>query len=81
MFRKLRELAEASPFVPFVVSLADGRRFAVNSPDMIWMPRGSKGGLHFFVPERDVTVLVNPFRVASVEYANAAPPEDESAAA
>ncbi len=77
MFRKLRELATASPFQPFVVALADGLRFSVNSPDMIWMPLGGKGGLHFFVPERDVTVTVNPLLVASVEYAAAATPSDD----
>jgi hypothetical protein len=79
MFRKLRKLATANPFQPFVVALADGRRFAVNSPDMIWMPLGGKGGLHFFVPAENVTVSVNPLLVASVECSSDAfPDEDES---
>jgi hypothetical protein len=79
MFRKLRQLASSNPFQPFVVALADGRRFPVNSPDMIWMPLGGKGGLHFFVPEEDVTVSVNPLLVVSVECAaEAIPNEDEA---
>jgi hypothetical protein len=69
MIQKLRELLEAHPFRAFTVALADGRRFDVPSPDMIWMPADGKGGLHFFLPAEDRIVSVNLMLVASVEWA------------
>ena len=68
MIQKLRELLEGHPFRAFVVTLADGRRFDVVSPDMIWMPAEGRGGLHFFLPEQDRIVSVNLMLVTSVEY-------------
>ncbi len=32
---KLRQVAKAEPFKPFVISLTDGRRFRVRHPEMI----------------------------------------------
>ena len=49
--------------------MADGRRFDVPSPDMIWMPADGKGGLHFFLPAEDRIVSVNLMLVVSVEWA------------
>jgi hypothetical protein len=69
MIQKLRELMEGHPFRPFTVALADGRRFEVVSPDMIWMPAEGRGGLHFFLPEQDRIVSVNLMLVTSVEHA------------
>ena len=68
MIQKLRELLDAHPFEPFIVALADGRRFSVPSPDMIWLPANGRGGLHFFVPETDRIVSVNPMLMISVEW-------------
>jgi hypothetical protein len=68
MIQKLRELLDADPFRAFTVALADGRRFDVTSPDMIWMPAEGRGGLHFFIPAQDRIVSVNLMLVASVEY-------------
>ena len=68
MIEKLRELMKAHPFRPFTVALADGRRFDVSSPDMIWMPAPGKGGLHFYLPEQDRIVSVNSMLIASVEW-------------
>jgi hypothetical protein len=70
MIEKLRELMKAHPFRPFVVALADGRRFTVTSPDMIWMPAPGKGGLHFYMPEMDTIISVNSMLIASVEWAS-----------
>lgn len=69
MIQKLRELLEANPFRQFTVALADGRRFDVTSPDMIWMPADGRGGLHFFLPAEDRIVSVNLMLVTSVEWA------------
>ena len=69
MIQKLRELLEAHPFRAFTVAMADGRRFDVPSPDMIWMPADGKGGLHFFLPAEDRIVSVNLMLVVSVEWA------------
>jgi hypothetical protein len=68
MIQKLRELMRANPFQPFFVALADGRRFEVTSPDMVWLAAGGKGGLHFFVPKDDLIISVNPMLIASVEW-------------
>jgi hypothetical protein len=68
MIQKLRELIKADLFRPFLVSLADARRFEVASPDMVWLAAGGAGGLHFFVPKDDLIVSVNPMLIASVEW-------------
>ena len=68
MIQKLRQLMIASPFRPFFVALADGRRFEVGSPDMVWLAAGGRGGLHFFVPKDDLIISVNPMLIASVEW-------------
>lgn len=67
MIQKLRELLEAHPFRAFTVALADGRRFDVPSPDMVWMPAEGRGGLHFFLPAEDHIVSVNLMLAVSVE--------------
>ena len=67
MIQKLRELTRADPFQPFFVVLTDGRRLEVNSPDMVGLAAGRKGGLHFFVPKDDLIISVNPLLIASVE--------------
>ncbi len=69
MIQKLRELRDGNPFRAFTVALADGRRFDVTSPDMIWMPADGRGGLHFFLPAEDRIVSMNLMLVASVEWA------------
>jgi hypothetical protein len=68
MIQKLRELMKADPFRPFFVALADGHRFEVSSPDMVWLAAGGRGGLHFFVPKEDLIISVNPMLIASVEW-------------
>ena len=77
MIPKLRELMDSHPFRPFTVALADGRRFEIVSPDMIWMPAEGRGGLHIFVPAQDRIVSVNLMLVTSVEHA--APSEPSAA--
>ena len=69
MIQKLGELLEAHPFRAFTVALADGRRFDIPSPDMVWMPAEGRGGLHFFLPAEDRIVSVNLMLVVSVEWA------------
>ena len=69
MIQKLRELIKASPFQGFFIALADGRRFTIGSPDMVWLAAGGRGGLHIFVPDEDIIVTVNPMLVSSVEAA------------
>lgn len=59
---------KADLFSPFAVALADGRRFEVSSPDMIWLAAGGRGGLHFFLPDEDLIISVNPMLIASVEW-------------
>ncbi len=72
MIQKLRELLVADPFQPFQVTLADGRKFDIASPDLIWMPAGGRGGLHMFVPHEDRIVSANPLLVTSVDWASPA---------
>ena len=69
MIQKLRELMEANPFQAYTLALADGRRFDIVSPDMIWMPAGGRGGLHIFLPAEDRIVSLNLMLLASVEHA------------
>lgn len=69
MIQKLRELLAANPFRPFQVTLADGRKFSITSPDMIWMPAEGRGGLHMFLPEEDRIVSANLLLVTSVDWA------------
>ena len=39
----VREFARATPFVPFVIQMNDGRRFAIEHPDYISVsPKGGK---------------------------------------
>jgi hypothetical protein len=39
----VREFARATPFVPFVVQMNDGRRFTVSHPDYVSVsPKGGK---------------------------------------
>jgi hypothetical protein len=35
---RLREARDSSPFTPFTLSLADGRRFRVPHRDFVWFP-------------------------------------------
>ncbi len=35
---QVRRVAKAEPFIPFTVSLTDGRRFRVRHPECIWIP-------------------------------------------
>jgi hypothetical protein len=79
MIQKLRELLHGNPFRPFTVALADGRKFSITSPDMIWMPADGRGGLHFFIPAEDVIVSVNLMLVTSVEWASPAVPQSDAA--
>jgi hypothetical protein len=72
MIQKLRQLLTSDPFQPFVVALADGRRFEVTSPDLIWLPAGGQGGLHFFDAKKDLVISVNPMLIASVEWPSGA---------
>ena len=69
MIQRLREFVESHPFGAFTVALADGRRFDIVSPDMIWMPAEGRGGLHLFLPAEDRIVSVNILLVTSVERA------------
>lgn len=69
MIHKLRTLLAADPFRPFVIALADGRRFDITSPDLVWLPAEGRGGLHIFAPEKDWIVSVNLMLVTSVEFA------------
>ncbi len=46
---KLRQFAEADPFRPFTISLADGRRIRVPEPGCLWIPPRSERT--FFVAE------------------------------
>ncbi len=78
MIPRLRKLMSAHPFQAFVVALADGRRFTISSPDMIWLPGDGKGGLHFFLPAEDTIVSINPMLIASVEWLTAALPAQEA---
>ena len=81
MIPRVRKLMKAHPFQPFVVALADGRRFTITSPDMIWLPGDGKGGLHFFVPAEDTIVSLNPLLISSVEWPTSALPTQDSEAA
>ena len=78
MIQKLLELMVAHPFRFFSVVLSDGRRFDVSSPDMVWLPAQGRGGLHFFDPDHDRIVSVNPQLISSVEWISAGMAADET---
>jgi len=79
MIQKLRKLMAADPFQPFTISLADGRQFDIQSPDLVWIPAGGRGGLHIFVPEKDWIESVNVMLMSSVGYSSPNTPEESAA--
>jgi hypothetical protein len=39
---EIRRVQRAEPFQPFVIHLADGREFAVDHPEFMWMSRSNR---------------------------------------
>jgi hypothetical protein len=78
MIEQLREFWKASPFVPFVLRLADGRHLHVPHSDFFWMtPRGGTIIVH---DEQDRSHLVNPIMLVSVDREEPALPIEVGAA-
>lgn len=69
---QLRRAIRAQPFRPFMISLADGRRFRVRHPDFVLI--GPEAGRTFVVVEKgeDYSVL-DVFLVTSIDFSNGRP--------
>jgi hypothetical protein len=67
---RLMELKQAEPFVPFVIELADGRRFLVESADHIMIPRK---GSTVVVADPDGLALLDSDQITEIVL-RAAPP-------
>lgn len=66
---RLRKAARAEPFRPFVVSLADGRRFRVRHPECILIT--PKASPTFVVAEKGEDYsIIDLLLVTSLDYTN-----------
>lgn len=64
MIKKLRELWQARPFVPFSIHLADGRSLPVPHPDFFYV--SPSGGRIFVVDDQEKYHYLNPLVIVSV---------------
>ena len=70
---KLRDFADAEPFVPFEVELANGRKFRVDHPDFISVPaaRFDRYNPYFiFYDKRGNPHSLNPILVGRISSAS-----------
>ena len=66
MLEQIRSLLKATPFRPFSVYLADGRKLKVPHPDFAHVP---KPGLFFYFHDEDnFGELVSALLITSVEF-------------
>lgn len=65
MLARIRTLQNATPFVPFVITVSDGRAYEVPSPDHVTVTRLLK---EIVLEYDDCSILnINPLHVTGVE--------------
>lgn len=65
----LRQAVLERPFQAFTISLSDGRRFRVPSPEFIWIP--PKAERRFYVAQAtEEDHVIDLLHVTSLDYAN-----------
>jgi len=63
---KLKEVVHATPFLPFLIRMADGREVNVRHPDFISMsPTGRI--LNVFYGPKDASIFVDVLLITSIE--------------
>ena len=68
-FRRILELVDADPFLPFDIRTSDGRAYLVDSPD--YFARSREGDIIvYFTPEDDRAVTIRVSQIVSLEVAN-----------
>ncbi len=66
---RLRKAILEQPFRPFTISLSDGRRLRVPSPEYIWVP--PKAERTFYVAQAtEQDHVIDLLHVTSLDYAN-----------
>lgn len=67
---RLREAVGAQPFRPFTVSLADGRRLRVRSPEYVWIPPKAQRTFHVASVSGDEECVIDLLLVTSLAFGN-----------
>jgi hypothetical protein len=65
MVNGLREAIRATPFVPFTITLTDGRRLRARTVDHVLL--SPRGDTFYIYPDDDHIVWVNTLHVTSIE--------------
>lgn len=68
-FRRILELVDADPFLPFDIRTSDGRAYFVDSPDYFARSRAGDTVL-YFRPEDDRAVTIRVSQILSLEVAD-----------
>ena len=66
---KVRELVHASPFVPMILHLADGRQVSVEHPDFVSFSQTGRI-LHVFHGANDASIFIDILLVTALELKN-----------
>lgn len=64
---RLRTAYRATPFRPFTISLADGRKFKVNSPEFILVPPAAQRTF-VVVEDEESYSIIDLLMVTSIDY-------------
>ncbi|HEX8520826.1 MAG TPA: hypothetical protein VF669_01135 [Tepidisphaeraceae bacterium] len=68
-FRRILELVDAEPFLPFDIRTSGGRAYFVDSPQ--YFARSREGDvITYFTPEDDRAVTIRVAQIVSLEVAN-----------
>jgi len=68
-FEQLRNAVRQQPFRPFTVSLADGRRLRVKSPEYLWIPPKAQRTFHIAGDAPEDEYIVDLLLVTSIDFA------------
>ena len=67
--KRILELVDAEPFLPFDIRTRDGRAYFVDSPD--YFARSREGDVvTYYTPEDDRAVTIRVSQIVSLEVAN-----------
>jgi hypothetical protein len=68
-FRRILELVDAEPFLPFDIRTSDGRAYFVDSPN--YFARSREGDMiTYYTPDDDRAVTIRVSQIVSLEVAN-----------
>ena len=69
MKERIRELLQIVPFQPFVIYMADGRKFQVNHPDFVFAPPINQSWVIVAEENEDRLHHLSALLMTGVEYA------------